>query len=167
MSHIGFHVWNPAGHLPTAVHKTIEKAVSEAERLTRANPGQSFVVMSPVLSTKDALTAKAWSDGHTAGLVQAQSEIVKAERNADLWGDELADLRKSMRQLQAIKDRSAPFQAIVADCLLWFDGFAAAHSPKEAWERPHLPDRERLRQLNAALQALLPPGLQSDDEIPF
>ena len=82
---------------------------------------------------------------------------------------EVTALRLAAHVLQAVKDRAAPFQAIVADCLLWFDGFAAAHSPKETWERPHVPDRERLRQLNEALQALLPAGLSPDDDanIPF
>lgn len=41
-------VWNPEGHAPTHRHATLERAVAEAERLARANPGQAFVVLSSV-----------------------------------------------------------------------------------------------------------------------
>lgn len=170
MSALGFHVWNPAGRLPTYVHPTLESALDEAERLTRCNPGQRFVVMAPVLSADDATRAKAWSDGKKQGYADATDDVMKAEAISDRLYEEKAALERTLRQLQTFKDRAAPFQAIVADCLLWFDGFAAAHSPKESWERPHVPDRERMRRLNEALQALLPDGLSVmdlDQEIPF
>lgn len=41
-------------------------------------------------------------------------------------------------------------QAIVADCLLWFDGFRAATRDKH-----HTPEREDLRRLNGQLQEII------------
>lgn len=116
----------------------------------------------------NALISAAEAVGRVQGYDEAKGEVIKAEALSDRLHDELAELRRSMSNLQAIDDRAPAFQAIVADCLLWFDGFAAAHSPKESWERPHVPDRERLRTLNAALQGLLPADLSPDDQdIPF
>lgn len=163
---IGFMVWNPARGMPTVTHDTIERALSEAERLTRENPGERFIIMSPVMAGSDASTAKAWSDGKAEGLAQAHREIMKAEAYSDQWSEKAMALEKSMKRLGVIQRDQRKFQAIVADCLLWFDGFRAAHSPKDSWERPHIPDRDALRELNVALQALETTHPEFE-EIPF
>jgi len=164
MSAVGFLVWNPSRSVPTRVHDTIERALAEAERLTQANPGERFVVMSPVMSGSDATVSKAWSDGKAEGYAEARREVMQAEAVSDRLGEQL----HAMRHTKALIDNIAEHQAAVADCICWFDGFAAAHSPRESWERPHLPDRERIRALNAALQRLLPSSAADlDDEIPF
>jgi len=41
-------VWNPKGHAPTYQHGTLDQATSEAERLARTNPGQTFIVLESV-----------------------------------------------------------------------------------------------------------------------
>lgn len=41
-------VWNPQGYNPQCKHNTEEGATREAERLARANPGQTFIVMESV-----------------------------------------------------------------------------------------------------------------------
>jgi hypothetical protein len=41
-------VWNPRGRAPTYAHTTRQSAVTEAERLARANPGQPFVVLQAI-----------------------------------------------------------------------------------------------------------------------
>ncbi|GAP67363.1 hypothetical protein MBSD_n2684 [Mizugakiibacter sediminis] len=41
-------VWNPQGYNPQRKHNTKEGATREAERLARANPGQTFIVMESV-----------------------------------------------------------------------------------------------------------------------
>lgn len=38
-------VWNPRGHAPTVQHDCEEKAVAEAQRLARTNPGHEFYVL--------------------------------------------------------------------------------------------------------------------------
>lgn len=38
-------VWNEHGHSPTVKHLLHARAVTEAERLARANPGQRFFVL--------------------------------------------------------------------------------------------------------------------------
>ena len=38
-------VWNIGGGAPTVRHDTEMRAIHEAERLARANPGQQFAVM--------------------------------------------------------------------------------------------------------------------------
>ena len=38
-------VWNPAAHSPTVKHATKSKALMEAKRLARGNPGQNFYVL--------------------------------------------------------------------------------------------------------------------------
>ena len=38
-------IWNPLGRMPTMVHRSIDKAEAEAERLARCNPGQTFILM--------------------------------------------------------------------------------------------------------------------------
>ncbi|PZO66158.1 MAG: hypothetical protein DI635_00590 [Pseudoxanthomonas suwonensis] len=41
-------VWNPQGYNPQHKHNTLDGATREAERLARANPGQTFIVMESV-----------------------------------------------------------------------------------------------------------------------
>jgi hypothetical protein len=156
-------VWNPARGMPTMVHDTIEQASAEAERLTRQNPGEHFIIMSPVLTDQAATVGKVWSDGAR----YAQSRIDAAEANVQRMVDDAIQYEAKVKRRFAVIERDQRrFQAIVADCLLWFDGFRAAHSPKDSWERPHVPDREALRELNAALQALETPQPEFE-EIPF
>lgn len=160
---VGFMVWNPARGMPTVVHDTIEQASAEAERLTRQNPGEYFIIMSPVLTDQAATIGKIWSDGAR----YAQARIENAEANAKRMIDDAIQFEaKTKRRFAVIERDQRRFQAIVADCLLWFDGFRAAHSPKDSWERPHVPDRDALRELNAALQALEAPQPEFE-EIPF
>lgn len=88
-------------------------------------------------------------------------ELIDAEKR----GDDFAD---SLRRLKPITDRAQQHQAIVADCMTWFAGFEAAHVHRDGWERPWTPDREALRALNIALQAIAyPEPADADDEIPF
>lgn len=160
----GFLIWNPSRNLPTKVHPTIERALAEAERLTRENPGERFVIMSPVLAGSDVTAAKAWSDGRAQGHAEVRSDVMRAEALSDRLSEQL----HAMRHVKPLLDNIAEHQAAVADCICWFDGFAAAHSPRESWERPHVPDRERIRALNAVLQRLLPAtAADLDDGIPF
>jgi len=41
-------VWSPQGTMPTVQHETRHKAVTEAERLARGNPGREFYVLEAV-----------------------------------------------------------------------------------------------------------------------
>lgn len=41
-------VWNPQGYNPKHKHNTLDGATREAERLARANPEQTFIVMESV-----------------------------------------------------------------------------------------------------------------------
>lgn len=163
---IGFLVWCPEHGPPTVVHGHFIQAVAEADRLKHANPTRRFVVMSPVEDQSGVGYALGWDRGRAEGLCEAHRQIMDAEARRDVALDKVGDLTSDLRGVRVFRDRARAFQAIVADCLLWFDGFAAAHSPKEAWERPHVPDRERLRELNAAFQEVDPATVQ-DEEIPF
>jgi hypothetical protein len=162
---VGFLVWNPSRSLPTVQHETFSKAEAEAVRLSAQHPDEAFWIMSPVKGEKTRAAAKAFSDGKAEGMAQAHAEIMLAEGHRDRLFEERDHLRRSVEKLGAIDANRSEFQAIVADCLLWFDGFNAGFSGKEPWERPHTPDREKLTALNGALQALL---RSADlDEIPF
>lgn len=156
-------VWNPVRGMPTFVHDTIEQASAEAERLTRQNPGEHFIIMSPVLSRSDADAGKAFSAGVNWSKARSETAAEEARRLVDQAVRREAEVS---RRFAVIERDQRRFQAIVADCLLWFDGFRAAHSPKDSWERPHVPDRDALRELNAALQALETPQPEFE-EIPF
>lgn len=167
---IGFLVWNPARGIPTVQHETFARAEAEAERLRAANPEDTFWVMAPVKGEKTAAAARAFSDGKAEGYAQARAEIMLAEGRTDRFCEELRDLRRTMSALQVFVDDRMQFQAIVADCLLWFDGFNAAHAHREVYDRPRTPDGDKLRDLNTALQRLMrEAGGQDldDDEIPF
>ena len=162
----GFMVWNPARGMPTVVHDTLEAALEEADRLYRLNPGERFLVMSPVLAGPDATVAKAWSDGLQQGRDEAKAEIARADDRAMRINRDLKNRDLELSSVRAIVRQHRRFQAIVADCLLWFDGFAAAHTHRDEG-RPRIPDREDLRQLNHALQKLEPQTHDLDEEIPF
>lgn len=45
-------VWNPEGHSPTFRHREETSAVTEADRLARANPGQMFIVLMAVRAVR-------------------------------------------------------------------------------------------------------------------
>lgn len=45
MNDSGFYVWCPDGQRPTVCHNALHKAVAEAERLARNNPGKQFIVL--------------------------------------------------------------------------------------------------------------------------
>jgi hypothetical protein len=164
---VGFLVWNPAQRLPSYRHDTFAGAEKEAARLSAANPTETFWVMSPVKGDKTRSTAKAFSDGKAEGLAQASAEIMLAEGRTDRLYDEMAKLRRITEQVEAITRDQAEHQAIAADCLCWFDGFNAAYAGRESYERPAIPDRDKIRRLNAALQALLRASGAEDEEIPF
>lgn len=162
---VGFLVWNPARSLPSRQHETFAQAVTEAARLRVERPDETFWVMGPVHGEKAAKAAQAFSDGKAEGMAQAHAEIMLAEGKTDRLLDERAELRRSLEHLSTLDERRVEFQAIVADCMTWFAGFEAAHLHKESWDRPWTPDREQLRALNVALQALL--RRAAEDEIPF
>lgn len=163
---VGFLIWNPSRNLPTVVHDTLERALSEAERLTKANPGERFVIMSPVMAGSDANAAKAWSDGKAEGIAQARQDVMRAEKFSDEWCEKAMRLEGVARNLGNLQNQQRRYQAIVADCLLWFDGFSGAFAHREGYEQPRIPDRDTLRDLNRALLNLEPaPTL--DEEIPF
>ena len=88
-------------------------------------------------------------------------QLIDAEKRADDFAD-------GLRRLTPITSKAQQHQAIVADCMTWFAGFEAAHVHRDGWERPWTPDREALRALNIALQAVAyPEPADADDEIPF
>lgn len=170
---VGFMVWCPDRGFPTKAHSTLERALAEAERLTRQHPGQRFCIMAPVLSAADATKAKAHSDGMAEGLAQAHREIMRAERISDALSEQVFELKAEIRRLKELRDtgsaviaRAEHFQSVVADAQCWFDGYQAAHAGQDNWQRPWTPDTDKLRELNAALRGCLPATV-SDDEIPF
>jgi hypothetical protein len=165
---VGFLVWNPSRNLPTVQHETLERAQAEAERLRAEHPDETFWVMSPVRGSVGA--AKGFSDGKREAYAQALAEIRLAEGRCDHMSEELMTLRRQVSRAQQFIHEAADHQATAADCLLWFDGFLAAHAHREGFERPRTPDREKMRRLNEALQRLIPAGdtrALTDDEIPF
>lgn len=166
----GFLVWSPEGRLPTMVHPTLERALGEAERLTRFNPGQRFFVMAPVITEGEAQIAKAYSRGIAEGYARARGEVMLAEKRQEQALDKVGDLRSALTLTEVFKEKAEPFQSIVADCIQWFGGFRAAHASRDDWERPHTPDRGSLITLNEAFQRLLRSRSNTDlldEEIPF
>jgi hypothetical protein len=165
----GFFVWNPAAGLPTRTHSTLARAAAEAYRLKCLNPAATFYVMAPLLCDGQTERAQQFSDGVEAGLAQAHREIMRAEAAADRNGEEVIRLQGRLRSAQPILDQAWRFQAIVADALLWFDGFAAAYAAKESYERPNLPDRQDLKDLSRHLQNIETQAARDlmDEEIPF
>jgi len=86
-------------------------------------------------------------------------QLIDAEKRADDFAD-------GLRRLTPITSKAQQHQAIVADCMTWFAGFEAAHVHRDGWERPWTPDREPLRALNIALQAVAYPDAPKGD-LPF
>lgn len=154
MTTIGFHVWNPAGRLPTYTHPTFLGAWAEKDRLQRLHPTERFVVMMPC----EDMSAIGYGLGFTRGREEARREVDYRVRDAwqvaDIARQDATELRKRLASVEPlIKDVEA-YQAIVADCLLWFQGFNAAYVGRESYDRPITPSAEKLRDLNAALQAI-------------
>ncbi|MDR7232788.1 hypothetical protein J2X45_003898 [Caulobacter sp. BE264] len=174
MSDIGFHVWNPAGRLPTYTHPTFLAAWAEKDRLQALHPDQRFVVMMPC----ENMSGIGYGLGFTAGRKEAQDDAVRlidrAQQRAEQKTAEAAELRRDLKALRPFLEDVEAYQSIVADCLLWIQGFNAAYAGRESYERPDTPSVERLRDLNAALQRLMRdhsaangrPALD-DSEIPF
>ena len=166
---IGFLIWCPDHGPPTVVHDTLLAALAEAERLKRLHPSSRFVVMSPVTDQRGLTYARGWSAGRAEGLAQAHREIMAAEAQTDKARDRVSALECAAERIQPVTGSLHDLQMLIADCLLWFDGFAAAHASREPWERPNVPSRERLREFNALLQvaAAAPADPDLDDHIPF
>lgn len=97
-------------------------------------------------------------EGFQRGYDANKAELLSAEAQADRFSDRLS-------KLATFESSHAQHQAIVADCLLWFDGFNASFAGREPWERPNTPDRNKLRALNSALQRL--GNAEDDQEILF
>jgi hypothetical protein len=169
MTSPGYMVWSPEGAMPTYVHPTFDAALTEAQRLKRLCRHRRFYIMSPVHGLADAEAATSFDQGKAEGLAEAHRQIMDAEARMDRAFDKVGDLTSLLRSARPIIDRSRAFQSIVADALLWFDGFAAAHALRDSWDRPNIPDRDQLRQLNGALQELTHQTDQrvADEEIPF
>jgi hypothetical protein len=166
----GFLVWNPSRALPTVQHETLERAEAEAARLRVANPGETFFVMAPVRTPGARAVARALSDGLAQGRAEMRGDVMAAEARSDRLWEEKRVLERSIAAARPILEDAAEHQATVADCLLWFDGFQAAHAHREGWERPHTPAREKLQRLNGALQRVMraaSPLDTDDEEIPF
>lgn len=157
--------------MPSYVHDTFADALAEADRLKRANRGHRFFVMAPVTDLEMVSYAAGWSRGLTEGRKDAYRDVVNADARADRARDAAYELRAALKLLEVFADKADEFQATVADCQLWFDGFAAAQSGRESWDRSHLPSRDSLVNLNAALQAVMrskrPADELDDSEIPF
>lgn len=97
-------------------------------------------------------------------------EVRSAERRADLDNQQMREQAHVLSKARALLENADEHQAAIADCILWFDGFSAAHSSKESWERPHIPNRDRLTALNGALQRVMPVRTDrplDDQDIPF
>lgn len=45
-------VWNPQGSNPRHQHQSEQSAITEAERLARGNPGQTFVVLESICARR-------------------------------------------------------------------------------------------------------------------
>lgn len=150
MTTIGFHVWNPAGRLPTYTHDTFLQAWAEKDRLQAAHPGERFVVMMPCEDMSAIGYGLGFTRGREEGLAQAHREIMKAEAITDRLHDEMHALKAA----KALIDDVETYQATVADCQCWFNGFGAAFAVRESYERPSTPSADKIRDLNIALQAI-------------
>lgn len=169
MSGPGFLVWNPSRSLPTVQHDTFARAQAERDRLAAVNPGETFIVMAPARTARSMEAAEALSAGLQQGREAMREDVRWAERRAEEAYEQARVLRRRLRALEPIEAKADESQAIVADCILWFDGFNAAHAHREGYERPHTPDRQKLCDLNAALQKLMREAAERaiEEEIPF
>ncbi len=101
----------------------------------------------------------AFAQGAAEVHADMHKQVMDAEANSDRLGERL-------HKMKTIETNAVAFQAIVADCQCWFDGFKAAHAGQDSWEKPWTPNRDSLSRLNMALQALLPSRV-GDEEVPF
>lgn len=175
MTSIGFHVWNPAGRLPTVTHQTFLAAWAEKDRLQRLHPTERFVVMMPC----EDVSAIGYGLGFTRGREEAKRDIDARVRDAwqvaDIARADATELRKRLAAAEPLIRDVEAYQAIVADCLLWFQGFNAAYAGCESYDRPNTPSVDKLRDLNIALQFILRERDKAsgsyrdldDQEIPF
>lgn len=170
---VGYMVWNPDAGMPTVSHYTFKLALAEAERLRRENPGQRFYVMRPVTDEADAGGALAFDAGRTEGLAERRHDVVQAELAYERAWLERQEALGDLSVFEKIKARIEDFQSVVADCQCWFDGYTAAFSGRDDWQRPWMPSTDRLRDLNEALRAISRQASSRkatddlDDEIPF
>ncbi len=178
MSDIGFHVWNPAGRLPTYTHPTFLAAWAEKDRLQALHPGERFVVMMPC----EDMSGIGYGLGFTAGREEARREVDARVRDAwqvaDIARADARDLRAKIAALVSFLANIGEHRATVADCLLWFDGFMAAFA-NDGTREPHVIRRDLLLALNRDLIAIQnAPALASetapsrnlmldDQDIPF
>lgn len=126
--------------------------------------GGEFYDTGEPIGSVTAWTALAALNGELHGvLVKARDAIEEVRAENRTLRLERAAYEARLHKLRDFEN-AVDFQSIVADALLWFDGFAAAHSGRESWDRPAIPDRARLRKLNERLQDLIP---HPDDIIPF
>lgn len=111
----------------------------------------------PVSITAESLRgwmARAYREGRSFQvelLGQAGRSLDRALERRESDRETLDRFTARLHRLSKLENRSREFQSLVADCLLWFDGFAAAHAGKESWEQPSIPARDRLREMNAVL----------------
>lgn len=169
MTSIGFHVWNPAGRLPTHVHATFLGAWAEKDRLQGLHPDQRFVVMMPCEDMSAIGYGLGFTRGREEGYAEARREIILAENRLDTVLEQFP-----IKALRPFLEDAEAYQSIVADCLLWIQGFNAAYAGRESYDRPNTPSVDQLHDLNAALQFILREqakarGLSApnDLEIPF
>lgn len=167
---IGFMVWSPEGGMPTRVHASYEDAAKEVRRLSSRLPSQTFFVMAPITAGPAEDACLAYDLGRRDGISEGETRVRKEYRfDADHFRARAEHAERKLRRSAPLLSRAEPFRGIVADCLLWFDGFRAAHAGREHVVRA--PDRETLRELNAALQSLDATSRGSDedefDEVPF
>lgn len=57
--------------------------------------------------------------------------------------------------LERIDQNVDAYQSILADCLVWFEGFTAAFAGKESWQQPTIPSLTDIRAFNGTLQELM------------
>lgn len=129
----------------------LKGAWKDGEKRTRRSLAEALLPM--IERYAEIAAAQAVAEMH----VDMHKQVMDAEANSDRLGERL-------HKLKAIEANARAFQAIVADCQCWFDGFKAAHAGQESWDKPWTPSRDSLSQLNMALQALLP---GADEEVPF
>lgn len=150
MTNIGFHVWNPAGRLPTYTHPTFLGAWAEKDRLQNLYPEDRFVVMMPCEDVSGIGYGLGFTRGKAEGYAEARREIIQAESRLDAVLEQFP-----VKALRPFLEDAEAYQSIVADCLLWIQGFNAAYAGRESYERPDTPSVDKLRDLNIALQFIL------------
>lgn len=137
--------------------------VSELIHPNGGTSGEFYDTDEPIgRSVANTMLATLNSETHEV-LCRAADALEAARSENRKLRQELAAAESRLDKLRHFEN-AVDFQSIVADALLWFDGFAAAVHGMESWDRPSIPDRERLRVLNGRLQDLIP---HPQDTIPF